>query len=194
MPVYETSKGKVLFIHVPKTGGSTITYELRRHHPSSMNTNSPWPGYHSTPQHLHSGPLTEIFQPGAFAYVFMVVRHPVDRVCSEYSWNQRTRSIKVPFRLWLRMKLFQARRSPYLDDNHWRPQEDFECLNAEVFRLEDGLDKVFRRLTEVTGADYSGNPEARKVAGTASPTMPKADRNLIGKFYANDFRRFGYDV
>lgn len=68
------------------------------------------------------------------------------------------------------------------------------CLNTEVFRLEDGLDKVFQRLSEVTGADYSENPEARKVTDAPLQTVSKADRNLIGKFYANDFRRFGYDL
>ncbi len=68
------------------------------------------------------------------------------------------------------------------------------CHDTEVFRLEDGLDKVFRRLSEVTGADYAENPEALNVADVPSQSVSKADRNLIGKFYANDFRRFGYEV
>lgn len=194
MPIIETPKGKMLFIHIPKTGGSTITRELRRHHQVSMNTNSPWPGYPCTPQHLHAGPLTELFQPDAFAYVFTVVRHPVDRIRSEYNWNQRKRPIKMPFWLWLRAKLVQARRSPYLDDNHLRRQEEFLCLDTEVFRLEDGLDRVFHRLSEVTGANYAKNPEARKVTDAAPPALSTADRNLIMKFYGNDFRRFGYDT
>ena len=194
MPIFDTPKGKVLFIHIPKTGGSTISSELKLHHQVGMITSSPWPGYHCTPQHLHAGPLRELFQPEALAYVFTVVRHPVDRIRSEYDWNQRKRSIKMPFWLWLRKKLFQARSSPYLDDNHFRAQEEFLCLNTEVFRLEDGLDKVFQRLSEVTGADYSESPEARKVADAPLQTVSKADRNLIGKFYANDFRRFGYDL
>jgi hypothetical protein len=194
MPIFETPNGKVLFIHIPKTGGSTISSELRLHHQVSMYTNSAWPGYLCTPQHLHGGPLRELFQPETLAYVFTVVRHPVDRIRSEYNWNQRKRSIKVPFWLWLRTKLFEVRNSPYLDDNHLRPQEDFLCHNTEVFRLEDGLDKVFQRLSEVTGADYAENPEARKVTDVLSQSVSKADRNLIGKFYANDFRRFGYEV
>ncbi len=193
MPIFETPKGKVLFIHIPKTGGSTISRELARHHQVTMNTNSVWPGYDSTPQHLHAGPLTELFQPAAFAYVFTVVRHPVDRIRSEYNWNQRMRSIKIPFWLWLRTKLMQVRNSPYLDDNHLRPQEEFLCLDTDVFRLEDGLDKVFRHLSQVTGADYAENPEARKVTDVAPPAVSAADRNLIRKFYGNDFRRFGYD-
>ena len=194
MPIFDTPKGKVLFIHIPKTGGSTISSELKLHHQVGMITSSPLPGYHCTPQHLHAGPLRELFQPEAPAYVFTVVRHPVDRIRSEYDWNQRKRSIKMPFWLWLRKKLFQARSSPYLDDNHFRAQEEFLCLNTEVFRLEDGLDKVFQRLSEVTGADYSESPEARKVADAPLQTVSKADRNLVGKFYANDFRRFGYDL
>jgi hypothetical protein len=194
MPIFETPKGKVLFIHIPKTGGSTISRELARHHQISMNTNSSWPGYDCTPQHLHAGPLTELFQLEALTYVFTVVRNPVDRIRSEYNWNQRNRSIKMPFWLWLRVKLVQARISPYLDDNHLRPQEEFLCLDTEVFRLEDGLGKVFRRLSEVTGANYAENPEARKVTDVAPPVFSTADRNLIGKFYGNDFRRFGYDT
>lgn len=193
MPIFETPKGKVLFIHIPKTGGSTLSSELRLHHQISMNTDSAWPGYRCTPQHLHGGPLTELFQPEALAYVFTVVRHPVDRIRSEYNWNQRKRSIKMPFWLWLRTKLVQVRISPYLDDNHLRPQEEFLCHNTEVFRLEDGLDKVFQRLSEVTGADYAENPESRKVTDVPSQPVSKADRKLIGKFYGNDFRLFGYE-
>lgn len=194
MPIFETPIGKVLFIHIPKTGGSTISRELARHHQVTMNTNSVWPGYECTPQHLHAGPLTELLQSTELAYVFTVVRHPVDRIRSEYNWNQRMRSIRMPFWLWLRTKLMQMRNSPYLDDNHLRPQEEFLCLDTDVFRLEDGLDKVFRRLGEVTGADYAENPEARKVTDVAPPAVSTADRNLIMKFYGNDFRRFGYDT
>jgi len=194
MTTIDTANGKVLFIHVPKTGGSTITRELRRHHSVGMSTNAPWPGYHCTPQHLHGAPLNELFQSEALAYVFMVVRHPVDRICSEYNWNQRKRSIKMPFPLWLRMKLRKVRKAPYHDDNHFRPQHEFVCLNTEVFRLEDGLDKVFHRVTEVTGVRYSHSPEASNVAGSPPPSVSKADRNLIGKFYANDFKCFGYNL
>ena len=194
MPVFETPKGKVLFIHIPKTGGSTICSELARHHQISMITRSPWPGYDCTPQHLHAGPLTELFQPAALAYVFTVVRHPVDRIRSEYNWNQRNRAVKMPFWLWLRKKLFQVRMSPYLDDNHWRSQAEFLCLDTEVFRLEDGLDRVFRRLSEVTGANYTEVPEARKVADFPPQSFSKADRKPIGKLYGNDFSRFGYEI
>ncbi len=194
MQIFETPKGQVLFIHIPKTGGSTITNELRRHHQVSMNTNSVWPGYQCTPQHLYAGPLAELFQLAALAHVFTVVRQPVDSIRSEYNWNQKNRSLKMPFWLRVRTKLFQARNSPYLDDNHLRPQEEFLCLNTEVFKLEDGLGKVFQRLGEVTGADDAENPETRNVADAPKPSLSKADRNLIGKFYASDFRRFGYEV
>lgn len=194
MPIFETDRGRGLFIHVPKSGGSTIEYELRQHHPVSMNSNSDWPGYQSTPQHLHSGPLTELFRSKEFVYVFLVVRHPVDRIFSAYNWNQRTRSIKVPFWIWLRVKLRQVRNSPYLDDNQLRPQEEFLCHNVEVFRLEDGLDKVFKRLGEITGVRYSKIPEIRKQSITQPLSISKADRHLISKVYANDFRRFGYEM
>ena len=82
MPILETPRGKVLFIHVPKTGGSTISHELGRHHEVQMYAADAWPGYPVTPQHLHSEPLTELFQSGEFVYTFVVVRHPVDRICS----------------------------------------------------------------------------------------------------------------
>jgi len=114
MPIFETPRGRVLFIHVPKTGGSTIEFELAQHHQISMISNSVWPGYQSIPQHLHSGPLTELFRSDEFVYAFLVVRNPVDRIYSEYNWNQRNRSIKVPFWIWLRVKFRQVRNSPYL--------------------------------------------------------------------------------
>lgn len=184
----------MLFIHVPKTGGSTITYELKQHHEVHMISNCARPGYQATPQHLHCDPLTELFRSDEFVYAFVVVRHPVDRICSAYNWNQRKRSIKVPFWIWLRTKLYKSRNSPYLDDNHLRPQVDFPCHNAEVFRLEDGLEKVFRRLSEITGEKYADNLEIRKQSTTRPASVSNADRRLIRKFYADDFTRFGYEL
>jgi len=68
------------------------------------------------------------------------------------------------------------------------------CHNAEVFRLEDGLDKVFQRVGEITGVRYSKNPGIRKQSVTHPLSIWKTDRHLISKIYADDFRRFGYEM
>ena len=80
----------LVFVHIPKTGGTTIEEEAYRKHgilwgrralQSSNRTHcSPW---HAPPS----------LNPGYYSgrRVFCVVRHPLDRLISEYRWRWFTR-------------------------------------------------------------------------------------------------------
>ena len=93
MPLYQLRKGKtektVLFIHVPKTGGTAIETYFRAigfagyfDPPTYMPVR---PYLKVPPTHYDYGVLKRLYNLDAL-YSFAVVRHPVRRMVSEYRW------------------------------------------------------------------------------------------------------------
>jgi len=90
MPVFQKDNKKVLFIHVPKTAGSSVNklfvnngYEMSYYSESSKDLYNGLCG----PQHLDSLLLEDEFQDfSQFEYIFSIFRDPVDRHLSEFTW------------------------------------------------------------------------------------------------------------
>ncbi len=205
MPAYRINGRNVLFIHVPKTGGTSIeSYLAARAAMSLHNRNKrlfwlkdgtlrkrPLPM-----QHFHGQVLERMFAPDFFDYAFMVVRDPLARLKSEYRHSGTHLSridARLPFGIWARLMLGLTRLSPGRRHNHFRPQGDFVCFNAEVFRFEDGIDHVLTTVSERLGLPVPDQiPHERRLAGgdfVVSPSVAAAVRAA----YAEDYERFGYD-
>jgi hypothetical protein len=179
-----------LYIHVPKTGGSSVEAHLRQHGRIFLHSHGPAELMRTTGQHLHSTDLKAIFRAEDLDYVFMTVRHPIDRMVSEYRWRER----HVPFSVWLRIVRLETWRKPHYRDNHFRPQRDFECLGAEVFRLEDGLAPCFASLQQRIGMPMPATEPVANLSSTNAVKPTKSDIAFIVKWYASDFDRFDYRV
>ncbi len=196
MPVVEIKDRLVLFIHVPKTGGTTIEHHLAEAGPLSLKSPKPPKGVRCNEQHFHAELIEGLFAPTAFYYAFMVVRHPLSRLLSEYRWQTRKRRrlrSRLSFSLWLRYALACRRLDPYCYDNHLRPQAEFEIRGAEVFRWEDGLQNCFGRLTEQLGIAAPQQLETLKNS-TVRPSIivRESDIELVHQVYRQDFERYGY--
>ncbi|MEO1331595.1 MAG: hypothetical protein AAFW46_18240, partial [Pseudomonadota bacterium] len=79
MPIFQTERRSLLFLHVPKTGGSSIEQALRA---CPGVSEAPIPGGEAAPcppQHLHYALVAERADPGAFDARIAVVRHPPPR-------------------------------------------------------------------------------------------------------------------
>jgi hypothetical protein len=117
---------------------------------------------------------------------------------SEYAYQTRRTGLHIqnfmPFSVWLRYSLTRQLWSPGYRDNHFRSQEEFLCFDCEVFRLEDGLQRVaeaFRvhaGLAAVPSIEQHNRSPKREIEVTA------ADLDLIWKRYRVDFIRFGYEL
>ena len=141
-----------------------------------------------------------------FDYVFMTVREPIARLKSEFHYRTRGagrgsafRQLRVPisFDAWVRWTLARYRKDPYVWDNHVRPQHEFLAFGAEVFRLEDGLDRVAEALQSVTGADGVQVSAARPPGYDSSGPSCQLTRRTLSdtvKHAANDFATFGYTL
>jgi hypothetical protein len=135
-----------------------------------------------------------MFAPGFFDYAFMIVRDPLERLKSEYRYCRKLERADsmLPFGLWVDLMLRLAAVAPGMRSNHYRPQVDFFCFDAEIFRFEDGIDKILGTLSERTGlAAPSSVPHMRR----SDPMPIDAGPRCLAKvqqFYAADYERFGY--
>jgi len=92
MPLF--LRNKLLYIHIPKCGGDTVSYFLREHNDppflfiadGSVMVNG------HTPQHLTWREFMKLgWLPSNDFKVAALVRHPVDRVISEFRYIQHSR-------------------------------------------------------------------------------------------------------
>ncbi len=193
MPVIRISGKQVMFIHVPKTGGSSIETRLAEIGPVRLGARNARNGYPCSPQRFHGTLLEQLFGEEDFDWAFMIVRHPVRRMVSQYRYETRKRQPPPPsFADWLRETLLARRDNPYVRDNHMRPQHEFEAFGAEVFRFEDGLDAPLAAFGRAVGISVEGVRHWRKRSAPTPVEPSEADVGMIRRAYAEDFERYGY--
>ena len=151
------------------------------------------PGEPCTPQHYDRALLESHLGDVDLAFSFMIVRHPVERLVSEYCWQMRRRLVPPPFGWWLRNALARLETDRYCFDNHLRPQHEFCYPGAEVFRFEDGLGAVLTRITTLTGLEYAARLEHRKKRRHRLVRICKSELGMIEMAYQQDYEQFGYD-
>ncbi len=205
MPILRKGEKALLYIHVPKTGGSSIEDHFRdagweihlldRSGPGSLNRHRK-----CSPQHMEGTALEQRLQLSSFDLIFMTVREPMARFRSEVLMQAPAMQ-----KGWTRAadeKMRKALRSladdPYVLDNHLRPQHEFYVPTARVFRLEDGLDTLAHALRDDHEVDIPTEmPHNRVHAGkksSATVELPQDIEGMARELYHQDFIRFGYPL
>jgi hypothetical protein len=203
MPIYRINEQRVLFIHIPKTGGTSVESFLRDYSPEGMHNQGnkivrPVSGTlfsSSVPlQHFHARLLEAVFPENFFDYAFMIVRDPVARAVSAY---RHSRALGRPegrlsFSHWLRLMLPVTRKLPYVRNNHMRAQTEFECFGAKVFHFEAGMPQILSQIANDLGLPAPEDvPHKRRIEGDV-PEVSEADRALIKAHYERDFIAYSY--
>mgnify|MGYP006432885919 CR=1 FL=1 len=210
MPAYsfQDRRGKercFLFIAVPKTGNTAL-------HTAFVEDG--WTAFYDRSQnallgrlkcpaqHFHATILETLFNVETFDDIFMVVRHPVQRLMSDYLWLTRNaqRGQRPPFDPWVHRALEQYPRTPFMYDNHLRPQSAFWLPQARVFHYEDGLERVIDEVYARLGVRRTRHKALQRANTSADNTgMRTSDIDAapetikrIETFYAADFKNFGY--
>jgi hypothetical protein len=204
MPLFRINNKNILFIHVPKTGGTSIETALSHLSPMSFHSRDgkqlksllDGPFSRGLPlQHFHARLLEACLDQSLIDYAFMVVRAPVARLVSEYRHSRARGRLdaKMAFSPWLRFSLAAAKIDPNFRNNHFRPQTDFACFGADVYHFEAGLENCLSPVAARLGVnDYLPLPHER--ASEPFPvTITPQDRSLIAEAYAADYARFHYE-
>lgn len=208
MPVFRRDGRNVLFIHVPKCGGSSVERAFRASgYQAQYLDGNIGPGTINsvracTPQHMHAAMLEQIFAIERFDAVFMIVRDPLARFRSEYVWRHRdqtrlsARSDDVA--RWAAQAFRQFREDPFVYDNHIRPQEDFWLPRADVYHLEDGLESIVGDLNSrfdfgvVLEPARAKDSESEYSLASQDVELSETLRADVQEFYRRDYVRFGY--
>ncbi len=198
MPLFRYQNAVVLFIHVPKTGGSSIEQALMDMggRPALFLTESA-PDYAAcTPQHMPADLLMRFVPEAFYDMRFAVVRNPLDRMISEFRMRRAARQQRglraLSFEAWVNMAFGRHRKNPYAFDNHIRPQTELIPEETPIFRYEDGLSAVVAAVADFAGIAPAPLPRLR--VGAPEPVAVTAEATQrITRFYAADYERFGYD-
>lgn len=203
MPLFVINNNLVVFSHIPKAGGSSMELYLQKrfgtlnfhvkNNKRSLSARRRSRDINCSPQHFTAQTL-EILFPNKPTHSFTIVRNPLDRIVSEYKFQQgKSRIGRFNFSTWLRIALGAAQRDSRIFDNHIRPQIDFIYDGMKVFKLEDGFEQVYAYIDKICGS--SGKFESfhiKKRIGSAK--IYREDVELICKFYREDFENFDYSL
>ena len=204
MPIYRINGLNVLFIHVPKTGGTSVEKFLLGHaepalHNRGVKLLKPISDGLLSPslamQHFHAELLEGMFPKGFFDYAFMVVRHPMQRLVSEYGHSRGLGRIdsRLPFNAWAHMMLTVQKIEPSFSNNHFRPQADFQCFGAEVLHFEDGMPAVLRHVALKLGLPEPETAPHEKRSGSEVKHISPSLVARAARVYARDYESFGYE-
>lgn len=209
MPFYQYRKGEMektfLFIHVPKTGGTAIETYFRAigltgyFDPATYMPVRPY--LKVPPAHYDYGVMNRLYNLDSL-YSFAVVRHPVQRMVSEYKWalEKSTGAASLAgksFGDYIRQMIDSYRRDENVAAGHFKPQIRFVGDKvSKIFKYEAGLENIISHVLKDVGLTFDGQVRLPVVNRTAERKVaPTAeDIALIREFYVEDFKAFDYEA
>jgi hypothetical protein len=193
MPV--SDKYKCIFLHVPKTGGSTIENILK---PISLY--GPYRGNTLAPQHLIYNDIQKFIPQDKFKsyWKFTMVRNPWDRIVSDYHWNSR--GYKTFQEFIYQIREFLSLLDPFTDKDfknkikgHFLPQILYINDDVHVYRYEnysDSLKDISIRL-QLKLPDPIPQIGKTKHDHYSKYYTPELI-DIVSKLYKDDIERFNY--
>lgn len=193
MPVFEIQNKRYTFIHIPKTGGTSVEEWLASL--GEMHYYSPViPSFMKcTPQHLTADYL-KLLNPIPSDKSFCIVRDPYARAESEYKYRHpNVNHINPPdFSIWMLSHLDAYNRNKHHRDNHFLPQAYFVNSEIKCFRFEDGFRSIFKDISEYLGIATPGDVNYLNKSEGGELTWSNELLDRFNNIYGCDFEAFGY--
>lgn len=209
MPLYLKKGLQLLFIHIPKCGGTTVEVYLRdcgwREEYFIGNIyKSGLTSIRVSPQHMHASILEDLFDEHNLDFSVALVRHPFDRIKSEYYWRLKRAETYAAPEDWIDEVFRECEKNPSCFDNHIRPQSDFlpKFDKLKIFKLEEnginsalrvvqaGEPTFVRRMIQWPSNSHRRNSSIKDV----EIEMKFCNvRSKIEDFYAKDYERLEYE-
>jgi hypothetical protein len=196
MPIYVKSGKELVYIHIPKCGGTSIRSLLKKLSKFEYLYHAGKKSLPCSPQHFHAE-LLNILMNKRGVESFAVVRHPLSRIISEYYYREKKGRIDSGLGLdeFIVKAIRGYSKNAFIYDNHIRPMHQFLFDSTRVFRLEDGLKDVFSHIHSFFNAkeDLDFNPNVSKNQGSYQEVeISRESIELVNDFYHVDFNRLNY--
>jgi hypothetical protein len=205
MPYYNNNYDmNILFIHIPKTGGSNIEQNLKKKCEQTLfsqwkNDILPSPYDKIALQHQTYMTLYNYKDKLNINFenikIFSVVRNPYDRVISDLFWFKLINLYDSSTRVYNIIKNNYLYRDCL--DNHNIPQYKFvtnekgELIeNIKIFKTEK-LNECNEEINKYLNVNI--NLKSENVNKDYSEYLNKHSIKLINEFYSKDFELFGYE-
>ena len=196
MPVFTKENQKILYVHVPKTAGSSVLslfkengYEVSYFDEGSKN---PYKGLCGA-QHIHYNLIKEEFDLKDFTYIFSIYRDPVERIISEYTWRCSKGGQRYPsLKYWVELMFDWYDKNNYINDNHIRPQNEFYFKTCKVFNFDD-ISNLNKKLSVDIGLDNKF-PLKKENTSSYRYNLTQHCESLIKEFYNKDYEWFNSNV
>lgn len=189
MPVFTKDDQKILYVHVPKTAGSSVLnlfrdngYEVSYFDEGSVR---PFKGLCGS-QHIHAELIEEEFDLSEFSYIFSIYRDPVDRLISEYTWRCSKGGQRYPsLKYWVELIFDLYDQNNYVNDNHIRPQSEFYFEGCDVYDFNN-ISSLPEKLSEKINLNLS---EELGYTNSSKYKYELTDRckDIIMNFYSSDY-------
>lgn len=190
----------VLFIHIPKSAGTSVETMLSLH-PLCSSVHCLETGIDNgfnaaavcSPQHFHAELLKSIFNLEHFDLIFTIIRDPLCRLLSEHTMQvQRRETTDEQFDSWYALARQERLSNPYIYDNHLRPASEFIVDCCQVFDLSDGLSSIWQQVSQMIGVNPSDSQlQCIKPCGgvnTPIASVSLETKKLIAQDYESDYR------
>lgn len=204
MPLFTRGDQRIAFIHVPKTGGTSVERYFESHGWTMSYWSKPRDGGRTpSDQHLLYDDLRSLVPDLDEIPSFAIVRHPLKRFLSEWKWQRwEIKRLRDGLGDFVDRVESSLPEDPVYWDNHWRPQSDFLSDRIDrVIRLED-IESEFPRLLEMLGLDLPPRlPRTNPSSGSgirawlrrpSRAQLSETDIARLERIYAQDFAELGY--
>ena len=200
MPIFSKQNTNILYIHIPKCGGSSISsiFQKRNWDESFSIRGKPLSKLEylkSSPQHYHGEIIKNIFDISKFDKAFTIVRNPYTRLKSEFYWQLSKKiTTNISPEDWLNNILEKYNQNKYIYDNHIRPQNEFILEQVDIFKLEEGFKKIYEYIFDQKFF-FIKEPKLKKMKYNQSIEEQFLKiKSKIKDFYAKDYELLEYKI
>lgn len=198
MPILEYKNKNILFIHIPKAGGTSIEDWLAQQGNLMFYTHNPRRPFNCSPQHMTWRDIQFLFCNKKWDYSFSIVRNPYERMESEFAYRHRDKlelgRQTLNFSNWVEKSLDAVENNPYYMDNHFRPQHEYLAEDVSIFHLEDGLENILQTVSKETGLECPESiPHKNQRKGRPNFDWSSQLLTRFNEFYKDDFELLGYE-
>lgn len=215
MPIFSKENKHILFIHIPKTAGSSIEKLANRlgwveYLSIRGKSLDELKHFKASLQHLDAQQLSTLLNFHEFDLIFTVVRHPFSRLKSEYYWQKTQKITELPAKHWIDHVFYEYKKNQFCYDNHIRPQIDFIPQHTEttILKLEQNAiskaQELFNNILNPKNMSFrteraiksiiTGNKKdkaSNKTAEIETTFFEYYDK--IIDFYQEDMKHFDYE-